>query len=105
MAQVMPAEVRQPAGHLLNVLGLEAVRVHVPETQLVELIGDQVENPLAIGLRGEAAVVIAMTQLLEGIIQIPHKRSSFEWRIAIAVAWPYAGVGQSGKCFCSPSRP
>jgi len=48
------------------------MRVHVMEPHLVELVGDQIEDALAIGLRGEAAVTVTMAELLQRIVQVPH---------------------------------
>jgi hypothetical protein len=55
------------------VLGLQAVGVHVPEAHLVELIGDEIEDVLPIRLGGIAAVAVMAAELLQVVVQIPHR--------------------------------
>ena len=55
-------------------LGLEALRAQSPDSHVVELVGDKVENVFAVGLRCEAPVVVTPAELLEVVIQVAHRR-------------------------------
>src|SRR4029077_13707515 len=103
---------RKPAlDQLLDMLGLEAVGVHMPESHLVELVGDQIEDVLPIRLGGVAAVAVMPAELLQVIVQIAHRYLlSFPFiRAAKIVVERFVlwcrGVCTSGKCFCSPGAP
>ena len=58
---------------LLHVLGLEAVGVHMPEADGVELVGDQVQDVLPIRLGGIAAIAVMPAELFQGVVQIAHR--------------------------------
>ena len=57
---------------LLDVLGLEPLRTQTPEAHLVELIGDQIEDVLPVGLGGVAAVAVMAADLFEVVVQVAH---------------------------------
>lgn len=46
--------------------------VHVPETHLIELVGDEIEDLFPVGLGGVAAIAVTPTKLFQGIVQIAH---------------------------------
>jgi len=56
------------------VLGLEALRTQSPDAHLVELVGNEIEDVLPVGLGGEAAVAVATAELLEVVVQVAHRR-------------------------------
>jgi hypothetical protein len=58
---------------LLDVLGLQAVGVHVPESHLVELVGDEIEDVFPIRLGGIAAIAVMPAELLQVVVQISHR--------------------------------
>src|SRR5438132_7099510 len=63
----------QRATSLLDVLGLQAVGVHMPESHLVELVGDQIEDVLPIRLGGIAAIAVVLADLLQVVVQVTHR--------------------------------
>ena len=52
--------------------GKQAGRPVVPVAELVELIGEEGEHPLPVGAGGVAAVAVALAELLQLVVQIPH---------------------------------
>jgi hypothetical protein len=56
----------------LDVLGLQARGEHLPEARLLELVREEREHPLPVRAGGEAAVAVAIAQLLELVVQIAH---------------------------------
>jgi hypothetical protein len=56
----------------LDVLRFQAGDNHMPKAQFLELVGDLVEHARAVVLRGIAAVAIAIAELLQCVVQIPH---------------------------------
>jgi len=60
----------------LDVLGLEAVGPHVPETHFVQLVGDQRQDALARILGGVAAVAVSLAELLQFVVQVSHRSFS-----------------------------
>ncbi len=84
---------------LLDVLGLQALGIHMPETHLVELIGDQVEDVFPIRLGGIAAVAVTPAELLQVVVQIAHR----EFPLGAAVRGVYAR-GASMSAICSKHR-
>src|SRR5207237_6083066 len=58
---------------LLDVLGLQAVGVHMPEAHLVELVGDEIEDVFPIRLGGIATVAVVPAELLQVVVQIAHR--------------------------------
>ena len=57
---------------LLDVLGLETLRTQTPDAHLVELIGDQIEDVLPVGLGGVATVAVMAANLFEVVVQVAH---------------------------------
>ncbi len=55
-------------------LGLEALSAQLLDAHLVELVGDQVEDVLPVGLGGETAVAVATAELFEVVVQVAHRR-------------------------------
>jgi hypothetical protein len=56
----------------LDVLRFQAGDNHMPKAQFLELVGDLVEHALAVVLRGIAAVAIAIAELFQFVVQVPH---------------------------------
>ena len=63
-------------------LRLETVGAHVPIAHGLQLVGEEGEHPLPVGLGSEAAVAVAMAELLQLIVQVPHSPS---WLFSIEV--------------------
>jgi hypothetical protein len=59
---------------LLDVLGLEPLRMQPPDAHLVELVGAEIEDVLPVGLRCVTAVAVATAELLEVVVQVAHRR-------------------------------
>ena len=56
----------------LDVLRLQACGSQMPVPEVLKLIGDQVQHARTVALCGEAAIAIAMAELLQFVVQIPH---------------------------------
>ena len=54
----------QRATSFSHVLGLEALRTQTADAHLVQLIGDEIEDVLPVGLGGVAAVAVMPAELL-----------------------------------------
>ena len=63
----------QPAGdQLLDVLGLQALGTQSSMPQLVQLIGDEVKDVLAVGLGRVAAIAVMPAEFFEVVVQVAH---------------------------------
>ncbi len=56
----------------LDVLRLEPLRLQPPEAHLVELIGDEIEDVLPVGLGSVATVAVMTADLFEVVVQVAH---------------------------------
>jgi hypothetical protein len=78
----------------LDVLGLQALGAQVPVAQLVELVGDEREHPLAVGLGGVAAVPIPTAELLQLVVQISHDGLLGDVGFGLGLVGPKVVVGE-----------
>ena len=61
------------SGQLLDVFGLKALRTQTAMVHLVQLIGDYIQDVLAVGLSGVAAVAVMPAEVLEVVVQVTHR--------------------------------
>ena len=89
-----------------------AGRPQMPETVLVELIGDQGQDALPVMLRSERAIAVALAQVLEVVVEVTHGAPRVAWAwsfpfiqsaLRVARSSVLRGAKGFGKCFC-PSR-
>ena len=59
----------QRSHQLLDVLGLQALDVHVDEAHFPQLVGDERQDAFPVGLGGKAPVAIVFAELLQFVVQ------------------------------------
>src|SRR5262249_8859272 len=67
----------QPAGNeLLDMLGFQALSPQTAMAHLVQLIGNQIQDVLPIGLGRVAPIAVVSAELLEVIVQVTHRSAT-----------------------------
>src|SRR3974377_1122260 len=83
-------------------LRLQARCVHVLEAHRTELVRDEFENPLPVGLSCVAAIAVPAAELLQFVVQVLHRSLSVSSASCPASSTLLVSI-QSGEC-CCPSR-
>ena len=76
----VPAEICSACQRLhqvLDVLRSQSLRPKMPEAAVGQLVGHQAQDALAVVLRLERAIAVALAQLLEVVIEVAHRVASF----------------------------
>jgi hypothetical protein len=80
------------------VLGLQARGDKVPKARVQDPLGDEDDHTLAVARRGEAAVAVAATALLELFVQVAHSVAAGDLRCRVVrlplgvIGFVFAGV-------------